>query len=64
VRRRFLLDFSYTPKPEVPTVPVIGIVELQPSQGMLILDVVNGEISCIEVLDRNDVRRKLQETLP
>jgi hypothetical protein len=31
---------------------------------MLILDVVDGEIACVEVLDRKDVREKLEEVLP
>jgi len=31
---------------------------------MLILDVVAGEIDCVEVLDRDDVREKLDEVLP
>jgi hypothetical protein len=35
-----------------------------PKEGMLILDVVAGEIACVEVLDRKDVRRKLDEILP
>jgi len=32
--------------------------------GYLILDVVEGNIVCIEVLDRDDYRRKLDEVLP
>lgn len=39
-------------------------VRLIPEDGMLILDVVAGEISCVEVLDRSDVRDKLEEVLP
>ena len=39
-------------------------VRLMPEEGMLILDVVAGEISCVEVLDRRDVREKLDEVLP
>ena len=39
-------------------------VVLAPGEGMLILDVVAGEIACVEILDRNDVRRKLDEVLP
>jgi len=31
---------------------------------MLILDVVAGEIACVEVLDREDIRQKLDEVLP
>jgi hypothetical protein len=37
---------------------------LTPEEGMLILDVVGGEIACVEVLDRKDVRRKLDDVLP
>jgi hypothetical protein len=33
-------------------------------RGMVILDIVAGEIACVEVLDRNDVREKLDEFLP
>jgi hypothetical protein len=39
-------------------------VRLMPEDGMLILDVVAGEIACVEVLDREDVRQKLQAVLP
>jgi hypothetical protein len=36
-----------------------------PEEGtLLILDVVAEEIMCVEVLDREDVRRKLDEVLP
>jgi hypothetical protein len=31
---------------------------------MLILDVVDGEIACVEVLDREDIREKLLSFLP
>jgi hypothetical protein len=39
-------------------------VRLLPERGMVILDIVAGEIACVEVLDRNDVREKLDEFLP
>jgi len=39
-------------------------VALTPDEGMLILDVVNGEIMCVEVLNREDVQKKLKEVLP
>jgi hypothetical protein len=38
-------------------------VALTPDVGMLILDVVAGEIACLEVLDRDDVREKLRAVL-
>lgn len=39
-------------------------VALTPNEGMLILDVVGGEIACVEVLDRPDVREKLLSLVP
>lgn len=40
-------------------------VRLFPEDGaLLILDVVDGEISCVEVLDRPDIRKKLLAALP
>jgi hypothetical protein len=39
-------------------------VRLMPEEGMLILDVVAGEIACVEVLDRGDVRQMLLSVLP
>jgi hypothetical protein len=39
-------------------------VPLMPEDGMLILDVVAQEIACVEVLDRPDVREKLDSALP
>ena len=39
-------------------------VALTPEEGMVILDVVDGEIMCVEVLDRKDVRQKLDKVLP
>jgi hypothetical protein len=35
-----------------------------PEDGMVILDVVAGEIACVEVLDRPDLRQKLLSVLP
>jgi hypothetical protein len=56
--------FYTQPKPEGSFGPVHRNVALTPEEGMLILDVVAGEIACVEVLDRKDVRRKLDEVLP
>jgi hypothetical protein len=38
-------------------------VALVPDEGMVILDVVAGQIACVEVLDRNEVREKLLSVL-
>jgi hypothetical protein len=35
-----------------------------PEEGMLILDVVAGEIACVEVLDRTSIRDKLDTVFP
>ena len=40
-------------------------VRLMPNEGtLLILDVVDGQIMCVEVLDREDVREKLDAVIP
>jgi hypothetical protein len=56
--------FYTQPKPEGAYGPGHRNLALTPDEGMLILDVVAGEIMCVEVLDREDVRRKLDEVLP
>lgn len=57
--------FYTQPKPEGGYGPGHRNVRLMPSEGtLLILDVVAGEIMCVEVLDREDVREKLEEALP
>ena len=39
-------------------------VLLEPDQGMLVLDVVEGEIACVEVLYRDEVRKIVAAALP
>jgi hypothetical protein len=39
-------------------------MRLMPAEGMLILDVVVGEIACVEVLDRANVRQALDDDFP
>ena len=39
-------------------------LSLAPERGMIILDIVDGRIVCVEVLDRDDVRKNLLEALP
>ena len=59
----FCATFYTQPKPD----DAYGLghrnVALAPEEGMVILDVVAAEIACIEVLDRKDVREKLDEAL-
>lgn len=60
----FCATFYTQPKPEGRYGPGHRNVALTPEEGMLILDVVAGEIACVEVLYRNEIRRKLQAALP
>jgi hypothetical protein len=60
----FCATFYTQPRPKDGFGPGYRNVRLMPEEGMLILDVVAGEIACVEVLDREDVRRKLQAALP
>ncbi len=56
--------FYTQPKPEGGFGTGHRNVALSPEEGMLILDVVAGEIACVEVLDRKDVQQRLRELLP
>ena len=60
----FCSTFYTQPKPDGAYGPGHRNVRVMPEDGMLILDVVAGEIACVEVLDRNDVREKLDSVLP
>jgi hypothetical protein len=60
----FCATFYTQPKPDDAYGPGHRNVRLMPEEGMLILDVVGGEIACVEVLDREDVREKLDAVLP
>ncbi|HTZ76062.1 MAG TPA: hypothetical protein VMB47_19245 [Candidatus Aquilonibacter sp.] len=60
----FCATFYAQPKPDSSYGPGHRNVALTPEEGMLILDVVGGEVACVEVLDRPDVRVKLSAVLP
>lgn len=55
----FCATFYTQPKPQGAYGPGHRNVALAPDEGTIILDVVAGEIACVEVLDRPDVREKL-----
>lgn len=55
----FCATFYTRPKPHGSFGPGHRNVALTPEEGMLILDVIAGEIACVEVLDRSDVQKKL-----
>jgi hypothetical protein len=60
----FCAAFYTQPKPDGSYGPGHRNVALTPEEGTLILDVVGGEIACVELLDRKDVREKLDELFP
>jgi hypothetical protein len=60
----FCSTFYTQPKPKGAYGPGHRNVALTHDEGMLILDIVAGEIACVEILDRNDIRRKLDAVLP
>ena len=60
----FCATFYVQPKPMGSYGPTHRTVALGPEQGMLILDVDNAKIACIEVLYRDDIRHRLDTLLP
>lgn len=60
----FCATFYTAAKPEGAYGPGHSNLELQSSEGMIILDIVNEEIRCIEVLYRPDVQEALFGVLP
>ena len=60
----FCASFYTQPKPKGAYGPGHRCMELEPSEGMLILDLVDDRIAHVEVLDRNEIREKLLVALP
>jgi len=60
----FCATFYTAPKPEGAYGPGHDNVVVEVAKGMTILDVVNGDIRCVEVLYRPDVQRALFAVLP
>lgn len=60
----FCATFYTQPKPESSFGPGHRNVALTPDKGMLILDVVEEAIACIEVLYRDEVLQGLDAVLP
>jgi hypothetical protein len=61
-------DFCATlytePRPQSSYGPNHRNVEIGPSDGMIILDVVGAKIACVEVLYRDEIRKALHAALP
>jgi len=60
----FCASFYTQPKPEGKYGPGHDCMDLDAARGMLLLDVVDGAIAHIEILNRNDIRQKLINALP
>jgi len=60
----FCATFYTQPKPEGAYGPGHRNVVLAPEAGTIILDVVADEITCVEVLDRPDIRELLLALVP
>jgi hypothetical protein len=60
----FCAAFYTQPKSVGKYGPGLRTIALEPNQGQLILDVVDGVIAQVEVLYRDDVRRKLIAMFP
>jgi hypothetical protein len=60
----FCATFYVQPKPTDGYGPGHRNVALTPKTGMLILDVVNEKITCVEVLYRDEIREKLLASFP
>jgi hypothetical protein len=61
-------DFCATlysePRPQGSYGPNHRNVELNPAEGMIILDVVGTKIACVEVLYRDEIRKALHAAVP
>ena len=61
-------DFCATlytePRPQGAYGPNHRNIELNASEGMIILDVVGSKIACVEVLYRDEIRKALHSALP
>ena len=60
----FCATLYTAPRPNGPWGPRHENVALDPATGMLILDVVDGAVTCIEVLYRDDVRAEVLARFP
>lgn len=63
-RDNFCATFYTVPRPNGSWRDGHRNVVLGPDSGMLILDVVEERVACVEVLYRNEIRRRLDEILP
>jgi hypothetical protein len=60
----FCATFYTGPKPGGGYGPNHENIELAAEEGMIILDLVDGGVQCVEVLYRDEIRSRLQTLLP
>jgi hypothetical protein len=60
----FCATFYSVPKPQSEWQPKHENIVLHPQTGFLVLDVVDGKITCVEVLFRDDIRKQVLALLP
>lgn len=60
----FCASFRTLPKPKNSYGPDHRNVVLQPAGGMIVLDVVEGNIAFVEVLFRDEIRDRLRQLMP
>lgn len=60
----FCATFYTAPPPSGSYGPSHRNIDLNPDEGMVILDVVDEKVACIEILYRKTFRDRLQELLP
>ena len=60
----FCATFYTEPKPDGRWGPGHSCIELEPTKGMIILDVVASRISCVEVIYRDEVQKVLRAIAP
>jgi hypothetical protein len=60
----FCSSFYTQPKPQGSYGAGHNTLELDPDEGMILLDVVGGAIAHVEILNRDDIRRKLFARIP
>jgi hypothetical protein len=60
----FCATFYVRPKPKGSYGPGHDTISLDPEKGMLILDVVDSAIVCVELLHRDEIRQKLLAMFP
>jgi hypothetical protein len=60
----FCASFYLKPQPKGPYPGEHEAFDIDAEQGMVLVDVVNGELAHVEVLNRDDVRKKLDQAWP